>query len=132
MVIYWVTAKSSGHHGRAPTDPEFASRSKSDDPEPSGTEPSSRASRVLYKLGHSKKASPVGVTSMQVISVRNFLSRSDIELPLLQIRVTTERIDEHGESSANESEYELQKVPTIPQTNPNEVREENRFPDSNK
>lgn len=85
----------------------------------------------MFKLGHPKKTSPI--TSMQVAFATNLLSEfKHTELPLLQIRVTTEHIGEHGESSANESEYELQKVPSIPQISSNEVREENRSPDPDK
>jgi hypothetical protein len=59
------------------------SRSKSEEPEANATEPSTGASKVTFKLGHSKRASPVGVTSMQVVFVRNFLSRSDALSSLL-------------------------------------------------
>ena len=70
---------------------------------------------------------------MQVAFARNPLSEfRRTELLLLQIRVTTEQIGEHGESSVNESEYELQKVPSIPQINSSEVQEENRSPDPDK
>ena len=80
--MYWVTSRASDHHARTPTVPDLVSPSKSEDPGPSRAEPSSGASRVLFKLGHSKKASLTGVTSMQVISVSNLLSRSDpLNLP---------------------------------------------------
>lgn len=52
--------------------------------------------------------------------------------PPLQIKVTTEQIVEHGESSTNEWEYELQKVCSIPQSGPDEVLEEKRSPDHEK
>jgi len=85
----------------------------------------------MFKLGHSKKASPI--TSMQVAFARNLLPEfKRTELPPLQIKVTTEQLGEHGESSVNESEYELQKVPSIPQISSNEVREEHRSPGPDK
>jgi len=99
LVIYWVTSKTSESYSRTPTVPGFVS--KSDDPEHGRG-----ASKVLFKLGSSRRASPVGVTSMQ-------------------IRVTTERVDEHA-ASASESEYELQKVPP----NQDAVHEEIRSPGS--
>jgi hypothetical protein len=86
----------------------------------------SKSSRSVFKLRQSKQDPPVGLMSMQVIIVGNLLPRSRTELAFLQIQVTTERIDEHGESSATESEYELQKVASIPQTSPSEVQEEDR------
>jgi len=44
----------------------------------------------------------------------------------MQITVTTERIEEHGEVSIDESEYELQKVNPVP----SEVHEEIHSPNS--
>ena len=58
-----------------------------------------------------------------------FTEIENVELALLQIRVTTEEIFKHRESSANESEYELHKVSSLPKSCPNEVREDNRSPD---
>lgn len=121
-MIYWVTSKSSESHSKTPTVAGFVSRSE--DPESGRGDLATKASKVLFKLG-SSRTSPVGVTSMQVITVRNLLLRSDTEQSLLQIRVTTERIDEHA-GSTSESEYELQKVPSNQQISSNEVHEENR------
>lgn len=127
-MIYWVTSKSPESHSRTPTVAGFVS--KPEDPEPGRGDLTVKTSKVLFKLGNSRRSSPVGMTSMQVITLRNLLSRSDTEQQsLLQIRVTTERVDEHG-GSASESEYELQKIPPNQQMSPNEAHEEIRSPDS--
>jgi len=106
LVVYWVTLQCSDQHDRVHG---FIPPSRSEGPESGGTYPSHRASKVSFKLGHSQRSPPAGLTSMQ-------------------IKVTTERIDEHGESSADGSEYELQKV----SISPNEVREESRSPELQK
>lgn len=64
-MIYWVTSRYSDHCDRTPTAPDFVSPSK---PEDSGQVPPEpqRNSKVLWKLGRSRKDSPVGVTNMQV------------------------------------------------------------------
>ena len=129
LVVYWVTSRSSDQHDTVPTTgPDVISPSKPGDPESGGTGPSSKSTKVGFKLGRSKRESPTGLTSMQVIIVRSLLPRSGTLNSPLQIRVTTEQIVEHGESSTNESEYELDKVSSIP----NEVREENRSPERKK
>ena len=103
--------------------------SKSEDPEPGRGDLTAKTSKVLFKLGNSRRSSPVGVTSMQVIAIGKLLSRSGTEQYFLQIRVTTERVDEHAVSTS-ESEYELQKVPPDQPISPNEVHEEIRSPPS--
>jgi len=113
LVVYWVTSRSSDQHDTVPTaGPDVISPSKLGDPESGGTDPSGKATKVAFKLGR-KRDSPTGLTSMQ-------------------IKVTTEQIVEHGESSSNEWEYELQKVASIPRSGPDEVREEKRSPDHKK
>ena len=71
-MIYWVTLGSSDSHDRTATVPDL-SPSKSGDPESGGAESSAKASKVLFKLGHSKKESPPGVRSMQVLLGRSLL-----------------------------------------------------------
>jgi len=102
LVIYWVTSQASDQHDRAPG-------FRSEDPATDGTLPSAKGAKVAFKLRHSTPGTPTGI----------------------QIKVTTEQIGENGDSSANESEYELQKVSlgSIPQIGPNEVREESISPD---
>jgi len=113
LVIYWVTSGSSDSHEKTPMAlTDLNSPSKSERPESNFVEPQ-RRSQVLFKLGRSKQDSPAGIGNMQ-------------------ITVTTERIEDHGEVSINESEYELQKVHSVPRMSPCEVREENRSPDSHK
>lgn len=85
LVIYWVTLKSSDQHDRPQTMvPGIASRSKSEDPEAGGTGPSTRSSKVAFKLGRSKQDSPDGPTNMQVIFCREpFAEIRPTELALL-------------------------------------------------
>ena len=65
-MIYWVSSGSSDNYDRTATVPDL-SPSKSGDPESGGAEPSTKTSKVMFKLGQSKKTSPPGVTSMQVL-----------------------------------------------------------------
>jgi len=110
LVIFWVTSRPSEQHDRTTTLPDSISPSRSGDPELSRTERSVRGSKALLKLGNSKRDPP------------------PTSVAGLQIKVTTEQISEHGGLSINDSEYELQKVSSIPQTDPN-AQEENSPPD---
>jgi len=114
LAIYWVTSGSPDHHDKTPTTPGFIPPSKSEDPESNFAEPE-RRSKVLFKLGRARSTqeSPTGITNMQ-------------------ITVTTERIEDHTEVSIDDSEYELQKMHSVPRTNPSEGGEENNSPDSDK
>jgi len=77
LVVYWVTSRSSDQHDTVPTTgPDAISPSKLGDPETGGTDPSSKSTKVGFKLGRSKRESPTGLTSMQVIFVRSLLQRS--------------------------------------------------------
>ncbi|KAF9792595.1 hypothetical protein BJ322DRAFT_1030207 [Thelephora terrestris] len=110
LVMYWVTSRYSDHHDVTPTAPGLGSPSKTEDPEQTPTEPQ-RGSKFLFQLGRSRQNSPVEVKSMQ-------------------ITVTTERIEENGEVSIDESEYELQKVHSVLRKGSSEIREENPPPNS--
>jgi len=101
LVIYWVTSKYPDNHDTRPSAPDVILSPNPEDPEPASTEPQ-RNPKVTFKLGSSRQDSPTGTTTME-------------------IKVTTERIEEHSEPSINSSEYELQKVHSI---NSNEVRKE--------
>jgi len=76
LVVYWVTSRSSDQHDTMPTGPDVISPSKPGDPETGGTDLSSKSTKFGFKLGRSKKESPTGLTSMQVLFVRSLLMRS--------------------------------------------------------
>lgn len=59
------------------TVPDFISPSKPGNSEISGTDPSTRASKVAFKLGHSKQESSIGFASIEVIFISNRFQRSD-------------------------------------------------------
>lgn len=129
--MYCVTLGSSDPQGGAPTAaPDFISWSKSENPGTDGTDPSTRRSNVLFKLGHARRDSSTGNTSVEVTLDSNLLpTPGPLNYPP-QIKVTTERIDEHSETPTNESEDDLKKASSIQQTGPNEVQEELRFSDT--
>lgn len=110
---------------------DFISPSKSEDPGSNLAE-SQRRSKLLFKLGRSKQDTP---SNMQVIFSFFFspafcqkIRHAEMSFP--QITVTTERIEDLGEVSINESEFELQKIHTVPRISGSEVREGSSSPDS--